>query len=83
MATTPSEAARAISEQIALRDRLPSLKSRRRLRKAKGCTLDELAKAIGVTKQTISNYETGHREPRGPYLAAYLAVLDELRGLGK
>lgn len=34
------------------------------LRKEKGLTLEEVAKALGVTNMTISRYENGKREPK-------------------
>lgn len=40
------------------------------LREEKGMTQDELAAAIGVTKQAVSHYERGTRYPRRDQLEA-------------
>lgn len=40
----------------------------------------EIARAIGVTHASISNWENGIRKPRGDAAIRYLAVLDGLMG---
>jgi transcriptional regulator with XRE-family HTH domain len=51
---------------------------RRALREANRISAAELARPLGVTRQTVSKWECGKRTPRGELLAAYVAVLDEL-----
>jgi transcriptional regulator with XRE-family HTH domain len=55
-----------------------------RKRKEKGITQDELARFIGVSKASVSKWETGHSYPDVvflPQLAAYFDIsLDELMG---
>lgn len=52
---------------------------RRALRKSAGLTLADVAGSIGdVTPQAIGHWENGTRTPRGPLLAAYVAVLERL-----
>ena len=56
------------------------------LRKNKGWTQEELGKALGVTKVTISSYERGTRQPNPEMLSAMANVfgvsVDELLGRG-
>lgn len=46
----------------------------RRWRQAQGLTLAALGSLIGVTKHTVSSYETGRRYPRPVTLAAIVRV---------
>jgi DNA-binding XRE family transcriptional regulator len=69
---------------------LPALKERARLRKTFGITQQKLADAIGVSRQTINEWEGGHKEPSGTNRVNYAAALAELaeaektsRGKGK
>ena len=56
------------------------------LRKNKGWTQEELGKALGVTKVTISSYERGTRQPNPEMLSAMANIfgvsVDELLGRG-
>ncbi len=45
------------------------------LREAKGLSQEELAKALGVSRRTVSNYESGHRYPRYRSIYEKLAAL--------
>ncbi|MCG7526003.1 helix-turn-helix domain-containing protein [Streptomyces sp. OfavH-34-F] len=54
---------------------LPSPKERRRLRKAKSLTEDQVAAAVGVTRATVRAWETGRTTPRGRKREAYARLL--------
>jgi transcriptional regulator with XRE-family HTH domain len=59
---------------------LPSPAERRRLREAGGLSQQELADVVGVTRQAISQYESGSRlRPRGQILGRYVEALRALR----
>lgn len=58
---------------------LPAPDARRSLREAAGLTTAKLAEILGVSQQTIRNWETGQRVPRGDQLAAYLEALTAMR----
>lgn len=45
-------------------------------RKKRGLTQEQLAKKIGTTKGTISNYENGHSSPKNEMLVAIADVLN-------
>jgi DNA-binding transcriptional regulator YiaG len=59
--------------------RLPPPPTRRALREAAGLTTEQLGHVLGVTRQTVSNWETGRRTPRGAQLESYLEALRFLR----
>ena len=56
----------------------------RLLRKQKGMTMEETAKTVGISRQALSNYERGEREPSLKILITlsnlYQVSLDELVG---
>ncbi|MGW0560313.1 helix-turn-helix domain-containing protein [Streptomyces sp. NPDC003016] len=55
---------------------LPSAKERRRLREAKSLTQEQVAAALGVTRETVTSWESGRRDPkRGEQRAAYAKLL--------
>ncbi|MCU1592172.1 MAG: polymerase subunit sigma-24 [Frankiales bacterium] len=58
---------------------LPPPRTRRALRQAAGLSTEQLGHVLGVTRQTVSNWETGRRTPRGEQLVAYLEALRFLR----
>ena len=55
---------------------LPTPAERSRLRQAAGITQARMAKALGVTEQTVKNWENGRSEPKEPRLSAYRRLLD-------
>src|SRR5215210_2934734 len=57
---------------------LPEPALRRRLREEAGITQTDLATAIGVSRVTISRYESGRRRPRGKALLDYISLLSSL-----
>lgn len=62
---------------------LPSPAARRAIRLAAGATLDEVARAVGVSHEAIRLYEAGRRFPKDANLARYAACLAALQqGLG-
>jgi len=48
----------------------------RKVRKFRGLSLDEVAKRSGVSKTTLSQWETGKHEPQAARLRRVLNVLD-------
>lgn len=63
---------------IASRAPLPPPEERKRLRKAHGLTVDEVAAALDVRRATVSGWESGKTEPRPPERDAYARLLDKL-----
>ena len=53
-------------------------KNIRRLRTAQNMTQDQLAEALHVTRQTVSNYETGRSRPDADTLVLLAQVLEVL-----
>lgn len=79
--TEPDQRARAASvlvDRMALRRRLPPPQMRRAMREAAGLSAAEVAAELGVTRQAISRWERGQREPRGRLLSEYVSVLDAI-----
>lgn len=62
----------------ALRD-LPTPDVRQHLRVVAGVTQDDIARELGVHRETVSRWERGERMPRGRLLVEYVAVLRMLR----
>ncbi|MFD5370789.1 helix-turn-helix transcriptional regulator [Streptomyces sp. NPDC127103] len=69
----------SLAQKITLKRRLPAPEICRVVREAAGVSTADVAEALGVSRQTISNWETGRRVPRGRLLVGYLEVLDLLR----
>ncbi len=76
-----SELFDAVDALVASRASLPSPEERRRLRKAHGLTVDEVAAALKVRRATVSGWEAGKTEPRPPERDAYARLLDKLAQL--
>ncbi|UFR00116.1 helix-turn-helix transcriptional regulator [Streptomyces sp. Go40/10] len=71
----------AVDALLASRAPLPRPAERRRLRKAHGLTIDEVATALQVRRATVSGWEAGKTEPRPPERDAYARLLDGLAKL--
>jgi transcriptional regulator with XRE-family HTH domain len=54
---------------------LPAPVNRRAIRRRAGITQDQLAAAVGVSRQTVARWEAGVRNPRRRHLAAYSEAL--------
>ncbi|MEU1601517.1 helix-turn-helix domain-containing protein [Streptomyces sp. NPDC005708] len=76
-----SELFDAVDALVASRAALPPPEERKRLRKAHGLTLEEVAAALGVRRATVSGWETGIPEPRPPERDAYARLLSQLSEL--
>ncbi|MFH9177282.1 telomere-associated protein Tap [Streptomyces albogriseolus] len=76
-----SELFDAIDALIASRAPLPPPEERKRLRKAHGLTVDEVAKALRVRRATVSGWESGKTDPRPPERDAYARLLGKLAEL--
>jgi DNA-binding transcriptional regulator YiaG len=68
----------AISARLAVMHRLPPPELRRALREASGLSAAEVAGCLGVSRQTVAQWERGVRTPRGELLEHYVAVLERL-----
>ncbi|MGW3498635.1 telomere-associated protein Tap [Streptomyces sp. NPDC001020] len=76
-----SELFDAVDALLASRAALPPPAERKRLRKAHGLTVDEVAGALRVRRATVSGWESGKTEPRPPERDAYARLLDGLAKL--
>lgn len=76
-----SELFDAIDALVASRAPLPPPDERRRLRKAHGLTVEEVATALKVRRATVSGWEAGKTEPRPPERDAYARLLQQLAEL--
>lgn len=76
----PASVADQIRSQMRVHLDLPGPDERRRLRLASGLSQQKLADIIGVSRQTICQYESGARmTPRGSLLARYVEALRAMR----
>ncbi len=57
---------------------LPPAAKRRVARLGAGVTQESIAQAIGVTRQAITQWESGVRDPRGNHLRRYVTILRRL-----
>ncbi|MBT2396629.1 helix-turn-helix domain-containing protein [Streptomyces sp. ISL-100] len=67
------------STETAPAARLPSPKERRRLREARSLTQEQVAAALGVTRETIKAWESGRVNPKRRQRAAYAKLLASLK----
>ncbi|MEU9913151.1 helix-turn-helix transcriptional regulator [Streptomyces sp. NPDC051001] len=71
--------AERIRSRLHIRRELPTPQECRALRISSGLTQGELAEAIGVTRQAVTQWESGARAPRGWHLDAYAEAIAALR----
>ncbi|MEV5730777.1 helix-turn-helix domain-containing protein [Streptomyces pharetrae] len=76
-----SELFDAVDALLASRAPLPPPEERKRLRKAHGLTIDEIATALQARRATVSGWESGKTEPRPPERDAYARLLEGLAKL--
>lgn len=69
----------ALRAKVAARKGLPPPSLRRAIRENAGVSQQDVADALGCHRETVSRWETGERSPTGDLLAAYVALLGELR----
>jgi transcriptional regulator with XRE-family HTH domain len=60
---------------------LPPPAMRRAIRESADLSLDQVANALGVSRQAVSHWEQGARDPRPEHLRAYAKLLRELMGV--
>ncbi|MGW2417572.1 helix-turn-helix domain-containing protein [Streptomyces tubercidicus] len=68
----------ALLEEARLAAAMPEPAERRRLRDAGGLKVAQVAAAVGVSRQTITNWEEGSSEPQPPGRIKYLRLLEGL-----
>ncbi|MFC8596686.1 helix-turn-helix domain-containing protein [Streptomyces atroolivaceus] len=68
----------ALLEEARLNASIPSPAERQRLREAASLSRAQVAKAVGVGRTTVANWETGHSEPTPPGRLEYLKLLKGL-----
>jgi DNA-binding transcriptional regulator YiaG len=59
------------------RKSLPGPEARRLLRERAGLKQQDIAAALGVTREAVALWESGARNPRDRYLPDYLAILQK------
>lgn len=64
-------------ERSRLRRGLPEARVRRMIREAAGLSQDDVARALGVARPTVTRWEGGHL-PRGAKLDEYARLLNDL-----
>jgi len=72
------DAVSTLKARSVVRNSLPSPQERRRIRLSARVTAEEVAAALGVTRQTVCHWETGLRSPSGAFAEQYSALLSEL-----
>jgi DNA-binding transcriptional regulator YiaG len=67
-----------VFERARLRRQLPPPAVRRQLREQAGISQAEIAAVVGVTRECVSNWESGNRTPRAKHLERYLTFLQRV-----
>jgi DNA-binding transcriptional regulator YiaG len=70
-----------VQSKLRAQKALPNLAMRRAIRVGAGLSQADVAECLGVHRESVSRWESGHRTPRGRVLVDYVALLDELRAL--
>jgi transcriptional regulator with XRE-family HTH domain len=60
------------------RRRLPGPAARRQLRERAGLSQQDVAAALGVTREAVAQWESGRRSPRPTTAVEYVTLLDRL-----
>ncbi|KOG82258.1 MULTISPECIES: helix-turn-helix domain-containing protein [Streptomyces] len=71
----------SLLEEARLAKAMPPPAERLRLREAAGLTRDQVARAVGVARGTVQNWERGASEPTPPGRLEYLRLLEGLAQL--
>jgi transcriptional regulator with XRE-family HTH domain len=58
---------------------LPAPALRRAIRQDAGLSQQDIAEVVGVTRESVSRWETGNRRPVGGHLEAYAELLRKLQ----
>lgn len=69
----------SLRQKVRERNALPPSHVRRALRVSAGVSLEDLAAALNVSRETVRLWELGLAKPRAEHLPRYLNVLDLLR----
>lgn len=68
-----------IAELLELRQRLPEPAERRSIREGLGLSRERIARELGVSQETVFQWEAGNASPRKVNLLAYVELLERLR----
>jgi DNA-binding transcriptional regulator YiaG len=68
-----------IIELLELRERLPEPAERRAIRERLGLSRERVARELGVSQETVFQWEAGNATPRKANLPAYVELLERLR----
>jgi transcriptional regulator with XRE-family HTH domain len=69
----------AVDVKLAARRDLPPPRLRRILREDLGLSQEDVARAVGVHRESVSRWERGLCYPRGDHLIRYVEILNRLR----
>jgi DNA-binding transcriptional regulator YiaG len=69
-----------LTRLLAAQKELPAAPERQRLREQAGLSIRTFANALGVSPSTVARWESGERDPHGPFLFVYV---EGLRALAK
>lgn len=60
---------------LAAQKELPEATERQRIREQAGLSIRTFANALGVSPSTVARWESGERDPHGPFLFVYVEGL--------